>query len=77
MDFQGYEDHVIKEGIEAFRKAKACIMEANLDYLYENQVTFRDFINLLCNLGYNYAGNLLQAYAEDGHVIFIDALFLR
>jgi len=77
LDVQGYEDHVIKGSIETFRKAKACIMEVNLDHLYENQATFRDLINLLYNLGYSYAGNLLQAYAEDGHVIFIDALFLR
>lgn len=77
LDVQGYEDRVIKGGNETFRKARACILEINLDLLYENQAGFKEILFLLYELGYRYAGNLNQSYADDGHVIFIDAVFLK
>lgn len=77
LDVQGYEDRVIRGGTETFRKAKACILEVCLDQLYENQATFKDITLLLDRLGYHYAGNLDQVYADDGHVIFTDAVFLK
>jgi FkbM family methyltransferase len=77
LDVQGYEDRVIKGGNETLRKARACILEINLDLLYENQADFKEILSLLYELGYRYAGNLDQSYAADGHVIFIDALFLK
>jgi FkbM family methyltransferase len=51
LDVQGYEDRVIKGGIEAFRKARACIIEINLDCLYENQADFQEILSLLYGLG--------------------------
>ncbi|NQU82934.1 MAG: FkbM family methyltransferase [Parcubacteria group bacterium] len=77
LDVQGYEDRVIKGGSETFNMAKTCILEVCLDKLYENQATFKQLSDLLYNLGYRYAGNLEQSYAEDGHVIFIDAIFTK
>jgi len=77
LDVQGYEDRVIRGGMETFRKARACILEINLDHLYEYQADFRDLTNLLHNLGYRYMGNIDQAYAGDGHVIYIDSVFIR
>jgi len=77
LDVQGYEDRVIRGGTETFRKAKACILEVCLDQLYENQATFKDILFLLDGLGYHYVGNYNQTYADDGHVIFIDAVFMR
>ena len=59
------------------RKARACILEINLDRLYEDQADFQDLVNLLHSIGYRYIGNLDQTYAEDGHVIFIDSVFIR
>lgn len=76
LDVQGYEDRIIRGGKETFDKAKACILEINLDELYESQPSFKD-ISLLLFDGYNYAGNLNQAFAEDGHVIAIDAVFVK
>jgi len=32
---------------------------------------------MLYDLGYKYAGNLNQIYAEDGHVIYADAVFVK
>jgi FkbM family methyltransferase len=77
LDVQGYEDRVIRGGIETFRKARACILEINIDHLYEDQADFQDLVNLLHSIGYRYIGNLDQTYAEDGHVIFIDSVFIR
>jgi FkbM family methyltransferase len=77
LDVQGYEDRVIRGGMETFRKARACILEINLDQLYENQAGFIDLVNLLHGLGYRYFGNLDQTFGVDGHVIFIDSVFIR
>jgi len=77
LDVQGYEDRVIRGGFDTFRKAKACILEVSFDRLYENQATFKDVLLLLDELGYSYIGNLEQNYAENGHVIFIDAVFAK
>ena len=77
LDVQGYEDRVIKGARLIFSKAKACILEVCLDKLYEGQANFEQIFTLLNGIGYIYAGNLGQTYADDGHVIFIDAVFVR
>lgn len=77
LDVQGYEDRVIKGGRKTFTRAKACITEVCLDQLYEGQATFRDISSLFHDLGYRYAGNLFQSYANDGHIVYIDAIFLK
>ena len=41
------------------------------------QATFKQISLLLYDLGYHYAGNLNQICANDGHVIFIDAVFVK
>lgn len=77
LDVQGYEDRVIAGGRETFAKATACILEVCLDSLYAGQADFLKLLMMLEDLGYRYAGNLDQSYGEDGHCIFIDAVFLR
>jgi len=77
LDVQGYEDRVIRGGGETFRKARACIVEAGIDSLYENQATFECMVGLFSDMGFQYCGNLEQAYADDGHVIYLDALFVN
>jgi len=77
LDVQGYEEKVIRGGKLTFAKAKACIVEICLDKLYENQAEFKEITELLYDLGFKYAGNLNQNFADDGHVIFIDVVFVR
>jgi FkbM family methyltransferase len=77
IDVQGYDDRVIKGGLQTFRKAGACVIEMGLDALYEQQASFDELVSLLKNTGFHYAGNLEQAYADDGHVIFVDGVFLK
>ena len=77
IDAQGYDDRVIRGGRSVFERARACIVEINLDQLYDRQGSFKDIFGLLDELGYRYVGNLDQTYATDGHVVFIDAVFVR
>ncbi len=77
MDVQGYEDRVILGGKKVIRLAKACILEVCLDKLYKDQANFKKILLLMDELGFKYAGNLDQARAPDGHIIYIDAFFLK
>jgi FkbM family methyltransferase len=77
VDVQGYEDRVIQGGAETLHKAKACILEVALDELYDRQATFKDILILLSGLGFRYVGNLEQTYADDGHVIYVDSVFIK
>jgi FkbM family methyltransferase len=77
IDAQGYDDRVILGATRLFAKARAAVIEIILDGLYEGQAGFTDILYLMTQLGFKYAGNLDQTYAKDGHVIFIDALFVR
>ena len=77
LDVQGYEDRVIRGGQKMFAQATACIVEISLDLLYEKQAQFRDIFYLLDSLNYYYAGNLDQVLGRDGHVRYLNALFLK
>ena len=77
IDTQGYEDRVIKGGSEVFSRARACILEINLYALYEGQASFNNIVQLLNDKGFNYQGNLSQMYSNDGHVMYLDAVFIR
>jgi FkbM family methyltransferase len=77
IDVQGFEGHVIRGGRTVFSGAKACVVEICLDDLYEGQGTFKEIFSELDTLSFRYVGNLSQAYADDGHVIYIDALFVH
>jgi FkbM family methyltransferase len=77
VDVQGYEDRVIMGGSRLLTKASACILEVSLDTLYHGQSGFRELLTMLDDLGYRYGGNLDQTYAEDGHCVFLDAVFLK
>ena len=77
LDVQGYEDRVIRGGSETLGKTRVCILEVCLDSLYDGQASFSGLLNQMRAMGFRYAGNLEQAYARDGHVVFLDAVFLR
>ena len=77
LDVQGYENRVIKGGIETLKKSRACIVEISLDKLYEGQAQFREIFNQLDHLGYSYAGNLDQVLGKDGHVRYFNAVFVK
>jgi len=77
LDVQGYEDRVLRGGENAFNKAIACVLEVCLDRLYEDQADFKDLFLLLDEMRFQYAGNLEQVYAKDGHVVYFDMVFVK
>jgi FkbM family methyltransferase len=77
MDVQGYEDRVIQGGKDLLQEAKACLLEVSLNSLYATQPNFKELLMVLDGLGLDYAGNLSQVYAENGEVIYFDALFIK
>lgn len=77
LDVQGYENRVIAGGGNVFAKAAACILEVNIDSLYKGQAEFFELLTMLDAIGYRYVGNLEQSYGEDGHCIFLDAVFIN
>jgi FkbM family methyltransferase len=77
LDVQGYEDRVIRGGQEVFTKAKAAILEVNVDSLYDQQADFKDLLLMLSALNYRYVGNIEQNYGAEGHVIYFDAVFIK
>jgi FkbM family methyltransferase len=77
LDVQGYEAPVLRGAPNLLGSARACIIEVCLDGLYQDQSTFKEVFDLIHAAGLRYAGNLNQVYGVDGHVIYLDALFVR
>jgi hypothetical protein len=77
LDVQGFEDRVLQGGHETFTRASACILEVSIDQLYASQPQFKDLLLRLDGFQYRYVGNLDQTYANDGHCVFFDALFIK
>jgi FkbM family methyltransferase len=77
LDVQGYETPALRGATQTLSKVRACIVEVNIDELYEGQSRFADIVQLMSAAGLDYAGNFNQEFATDGHVIFLDAVFVR
>jgi FkbM family methyltransferase len=77
LDVQGFEGAVLRGAAVTLKKAGACIVEVCLDQLYDGQSDFVEVASLATAGGMRYAGNLSQVCAVDGHVAYLDALFVR
>jgi FkbM family methyltransferase len=77
LDVQGFELSVLRGAPETLRAVGALISEVNIDPIYVGQAEFRDLAELAYQAGLHYAGNYAQHLAADGHVVFLDAVFLR
>jgi hypothetical protein len=77
LDVQGFEDRVLRGAGRMLALCKAVVLEVCLDPLYEGQADFHGLAQLLHEAGFRYAGNLDQAYGEDGRVVFLDAVFVK
>jgi FkbM family methyltransferase len=78
MDVQGYEDRVIKGGMNTFMLAKAVISEVNFDRLYKNQADFDTVHRLLHDLGFMFGGLFNVNFDKStGCPIFADAFYSR
>ena len=77
IDVQGFETKVLRGAPNILQHIKAAIVEVNIEQLYEGQSRFSDIVQLFDAAGLGYAGNLSQACAADGRIVFVDAVFLR
>jgi FkbM family methyltransferase len=77
LDVQGFEDRVLRGGLQILSQCQVVLLEVGVQSLYQAQANFRVITNLLYDAGFEYAGNLDQAYSQDGRVVFLDAVFAR
>ncbi|MBE7481003.1 MAG: FkbM family methyltransferase [Polyangiaceae bacterium] len=77
LDVQGFEDRVLRGAAAVLRECSACILEVNLEPLYEGQADFFELAHLMRDAGFGYSGNLHQTYSKEGRVVFVDAVFSR
>lgn len=78
IDVQGYEDKVIKGGLETLIKADSILVETCFEELYEGQLLFDGLYNLLTDNGFIYRGNYNQFYnKENGRILYADSFFIN
>lgn len=66
-----------KPGERVLSRCRAVVLEVCVDPLYEGLADFHGLAQLLHEAGFRYAGNLDQAYGEEGRVVYLDAMFVR
>ena len=78
IDVQGFEDKVIKGGIEVIKKADLILCEVSFVELYKEQLLFAETYEMLKNLGFRYAGSIEQLRSpESNRILQADAVFVR
>ena len=78
IDVQGFEDQVLRGGERTIRQASVMLVETSFETLYEGQALFEDIHQRLRSWGFDFKGNLDQAYAPvDGRVLQADSLFVK
>jgi FkbM family methyltransferase len=78
IDTQGYEDRVIRGGIEFLKHTKVIIIETSFITLYEKQVLFADIYKMLTDIGFVYKGSLHRKFnLKNGGNLYEDSIFIR
>lgn len=78
IDVQGYEDRVLKGGVNTIARAKLIMIETSFKEMYKGQMLFDGIYTWLVARGFTYVGSLGQLESpETGEMIQADALFLR
>lgn len=75
VDVQGYEDRVIKGGLNTFKNTKYCILEASFQALYENSLLFNDLYNIMKELNFKLVGIESVTKGKSGIPLFADCIF--
>jgi len=78
VDVQGFENKVLKGGINTFSIAKAVLIETSFLNLYEGQCSFDELYEMLKSMGYMYRGAIQQKInKQTGEIICEDSLFVK
>jgi FkbM family methyltransferase len=78
IDVQGFEDKVIKGGLETLKKADCILIETSFEELYQGQLLFDGIYQLLTQIGFVFKGNYTQALnKQDGRILYAESLFTK
>jgi FkbM family methyltransferase len=78
LDVQGYEDRVIRGGIDTFRQARVVISEVSFQPLYKGQLVFDELYSILKGIGYFCQGFYEIEYdLKTGIPLFADGIFTK
>jgi FkbM family methyltransferase len=75
IDVQGYEDRVIRGGIDTVRKASVILTEVSFRPLYRHQALFHDLYQLLHSLGFDLMAIVNNMYDVSENIVQADAIF--
>lgn len=78
IDVQGFEEKVIKGGMDTIKKADMVICEVSFTELYKGQLLFDDTYQLFKDMGFSYAGSIEQLRSPDtNRILQADAIFIK
>ena len=78
IDVQGYESQVLEGATNILPKIKGIQIELSLVPLYENQLLFRDMLDYITNLGFEFC-DILPGFRDrqSGKLLQFDGIFFR
>ena len=74
-DVQGFEDRVIRGGLEVVKKAKYCMLELSLISLYQESVLITDMNALMRGLGFRLVSIVHTIIGTSGEIVQIDGVY--
>lgn len=78
VDVQGFEDKVLKGGLETFSRAKLLIIELSYQELYKGQPLFNEIYQDLIALGFQFHGTMAQMPDPNtAQLLDADCIFIR
>jgi FkbM family methyltransferase len=75
IDVQGYEDRVLRGGINIIGKSDFCILEISLEPLYENSPLFDDIYQQMRKMGFRLIGVGGSLRGASGRHLQLDGIF--
>jgi FkbM family methyltransferase len=78
LDVQGFEENVLRGGLETLKQVKVIIIEMSFVELYSGQPMFDKIYRLLAETGFVYSGSWHQLRSpKDGRILQQNGIFLR
>jgi FkbM family methyltransferase len=78
LDVQGYEEKVLRGGLNFLNHVSIVLAETSFYALYEKQPLFDDIYKFLKEKGFEYHGGLQnKRHPKTGEILFEDSIFIR
>ncbi len=75
FDVQGFEDRVIRGGMEVVKKARFCMIELSLACLYQDSLLLTEINSLMRSLGFHLVRILGKIVGQSGEILQFDGLY--